>query len=119
MINNAGSGYVGSFIEQETDRLISLVNLNCTSQVLLTSKLLPGMKSRGHGAIIFVSSGAAYQPLPLHAIYAASKSFSSFLGAALWYELSKIGIDVLTIEPVNEFFFFLFNFKNLMSFREL
>ena len=42
---------------------------------------------------------AGCQPLPLHAVYAASKSFDNLLAEGLWGELRGSGIDVLSLEP--------------------
>jgi short-subunit dehydrogenase len=42
---------------------------------------------------------AGCQPLPLHALYAATKSFDNLLGEALWGELRGTGVDVLVLEP--------------------
>ena len=72
VIHNAGVGYVGAFAQQNVDRLAALVQLNCTAPLTITSRLLPALRKRKRSGIIFVSSLAAYQPLPLHTTYAAS-----------------------------------------------
>eukprot|EP01102_Stenamoeba_stenopodia_P022105 TRINITY_DN90_c0_g2_i3.p1 TRINITY_DN90_c0_g2~~TRINITY_DN90_c0_g2_i3.p1 ORF type:complete len:335 (+),score=54.50 TRINITY_DN90_c0_g2_i3:61-1005(+) len=99
LINNAGFGYTGALIEQDANRLVDLVQLNCISPMLLISRIAPKMKAKSKGAIINVSSASACQPLPYHAAYAASKSFLSSLSMALYEELKGHGIDVLVIEP--------------------
>ena len=98
-INNAGFGYAGRFDKQETARLRDMVQVNCVVPVVLGSRLVPSMRARGRGAMIISGSIAARQPLPRHAIYAASKAFDLLYGEALWAELRGTGVDVLVIEP--------------------
>src|SRR5262249_59111478 len=59
----------------------------------------PPMKSRGRGAIVIVSSAAAYQPLGLAATYGATKAFDLMFGEALWAENHGSGVDVLVVSP--------------------
>ncbi len=99
LVNNAGFGYAGRFDGQETERLRELVQVNCAAPVELTSRLLPAMRERGRGAVIFTGSVAGSQPLPLHALYSASKAFDNLLGEALWGELRGTGVDVLSLLP--------------------
>jgi hypothetical protein len=99
LVNNAGFGYAGRFDGQETARQRAMVQVNCVAPVLLTSRLLPAMRRRGRGAVIFVGSVAGAQPLPLHALYSATKSFDNLLGEALWAELRGTGVDVLSLLP--------------------
>src|SRR5262245_48495856 len=98
-VNNAGVGYAGRFELQSPERLAAMVQLNCAAPVALTAELLPRLRARGRGAVIFTGSVAGCQPLPLHALYAATKSFDNLLGEALWGELRGTGIDVLVLEP--------------------
>ena len=46
-----------------------------------------------------VGSAAGRQPIPLHAVYSATKAFDLFLGEALYVEMREQGIDVLVVEP--------------------
>lgn len=99
LVNNAGFGYAGRFDLQETGRLREMVQVNCLTPVVLTSRLLPAMRARGRGAVIFTGSVSGRQPLPLHALYSATKAFDLHLGEALWAELQGSGVDVLVLEP--------------------
>ncbi len=99
LVNNAGFGYSGRFDKQDTSRLRDLVMLNCVAPTVLTSKILPGMKERERGAIIMTGSVAGRQPLPLHTVYAATKSFDQVFGESLYVELRDAGVDVLVLEP--------------------
>lgn len=99
LVNNAGVGYAGRFDRQDPERLEAMVQLNCAAPVVLTAEILPKLRARGRGAVIFTGSVAGCQPLPLHALYGATKSFDNLLGEALWGELRGTGIDVLSLLP--------------------
>lgn len=99
LVNNAGFGYSGRFDKLDAARLREMVELNCTAPMLLTRALLPRLLARGRGAVVFTGSQAGRQPLPLHAVYAATKAFDGFLAEALWAELRGTGVDVLVVEP--------------------
>ena len=99
LVNNAGFGYAGRFDKLERKRLREMITLNCTAPVVLTHALLPGMCERGRGAVIVTGSAAGRQPLPLHGVYSATKSFDLLFGESLAVELKDQGIDVLVIEP--------------------
>jgi len=99
LVNNAGIGYAGRLDKQDPKRLQSLVTVNCSAPLGLTSRILPGMVERGRGAVILTSSAAAFQPIPYHAVYSATKAFDLFLGEALFVELRDQGVDVLVLAP--------------------
>jgi uncharacterized protein len=99
LVNNAGFGYAGRFDKLDTERLRAMVRVNCEVPVVLTSRILPGMIKRSRGAVIVVGSVAGRQPLPLHAVYSATKGFDLLFGEGLWAELRGTGIDAIVLEP--------------------
>jgi hypothetical protein len=99
LVNNAGFGYAGRFEKLDLSRQRAMIELNCTTPVVLTGRILPRLRTRGRGAVIVVGSVAGAQPLPLHAVYSATKAFDRFFGEALWSELRGSGLDVLVLEP--------------------
>ena len=99
LVANAGFGAVGRFEATDAQRLAEMVALNCTAPVVLVSRLLPRLRTRGRGAIVITSSTSAHQPLPFHAVYGATKAFELSFGEALWGELQGSGIDVLVLAP--------------------
>ncbi|MEE2662687.1 MAG: SDR family NAD(P)-dependent oxidoreductase [Myxococcota bacterium] len=99
LVNNAGAGYAGRFDLQDPVRVRQLITTNCVAPAVLTARLLPGMHARGSGAVVFTGSVAGRQPLPLHAVYSASKAFDNYLGEALYIEARGSGVDVLVVEP--------------------
>jgi short-subunit dehydrogenase len=99
LVNNAGLGYAGRFDLLDGEQLRRLVSVNCEAPLVLTHALVQGMRERGRGGVLFTGSIAGRQPLPLHAVYAATKAFDHFLGEALWAELRASNIDVVVLEP--------------------
>ncbi len=99
LVNNAGFGCAGRFEMQDRERMRAMVEVNCTAPTVLTSILLPGMLTRGRGAVVIVGSIAGSQPLPLHALYSGTKAFANLFGEALWAELQGSGVDCLAVLP--------------------
>jgi len=99
LVNNAGYGLAGRFSALDAERMRRMVVLNCAAPVVLTHRLLPGMLERGTGAVIVTGSVAGSQPLPLHAVYGATKAFDAHFAESLWGELHGTGVDVLVLEP--------------------
>jgi short-subunit dehydrogenase len=99
LVNNAGFGYAGRFEKLDVERMRDMIQLNCTTPVVLTGRLLPKLRQRGRGAVIVVGSIAGNQPLPLHGVYSATKAFDRLFGESLWGELRGSGVDVLVLEP--------------------
>ena len=99
LVNNAGFGTYGHFEKQDVHFEARMVDLNCRVPVLLTHRFLPMMLARRRGAIIMVSSMAAFQSTPYLAVYGATKAFNLSFGESLAGELQQEGIDVLTLAP--------------------
>lgn len=97
---NAGVGVGGDFA-RETDLKaeLNLIQLNITSAVHLTKRVVRDMVARGEGRILFTSSIAAVLPAPLEAVYGASKAFLSSFSDALRNELKDVGITVTALMP--------------------
>ena len=99
LVNNAGFGQFGPFVDEDPAQAVRMVDLNCRAPVALTHAFLPAMLARGRGGLVFVASTAAYQPTPWYAVYGATKAFDLMLAEALWVELSDRGIEVLGLSP--------------------
>jgi uncharacterized protein len=96
---NAGVGVQGPFVESSLDDQLNLVNLNVTSAVYLTHRVLQDMVANHRGRILFTSSIAATSPGPFEATYNASKSFLKSFAAAIRNELKDSGVTVTTLMP--------------------
>jgi short-subunit dehydrogenase len=99
LINNAGFGEYGNFIENDWEKLNSMMQLNMISLVQLTSLYSKNMVSSKFGKIMNVASTAAFQPVPYMAIYAATKSFVLSFSEAIASELKEHGITVTALCP--------------------
>jgi short-subunit dehydrogenase len=101
LVNNAGFGLAGNFLDHELERELALLDVNCRAPLILTHEFGRKMAERGRGGIIFVSSVSGYLATPLEATYAASKAYELFLAESLGYELKSNGVDVLALCPGN------------------
>jgi hypothetical protein len=99
LVNCAGAGFTGSFHRQDEEALRAMVQLNVGAVVELTRAFLPGMVERQRGRIVNVASNAAFQPIPFHAVYAASKAFVLSFTEALAEELRGTGVRVQALCP--------------------
>ena len=99
LVNNAGFGTHGVFDKLDLERELAMINLSCRLPVALTHKFLGGMKQRGRGAVIFLSSMAGQMPVPYMSTYCATKAFPRFFAESLYGELAGTGVDVLAVLP--------------------
>jgi len=78
-VNNAATsgGLPNYFYNLPRNDIWNLLTLNISSATDLVHLILPGMKTRGRGLIVNVSSVAALGPNPYSSIYAASKVSSN------------------------------------------
>ena len=99
LINNAGFGEYGNFIENDWEKLNTMMQLNMVSLVHLTKLYSKDMVNSSFGKIMNVASTASFQPLPYFAVYAATKSFVLSFSEALASELKDHGITVTALCP--------------------
>lgn len=99
LVNNAGAGLGGSFVDQPTDAIDRLIALNTTSVARLASAVAPRLAARGDGAIINIGSVVGLAPEFGMAVYGATKAFVLFLSQGLALELGPKGIQVQAVLP--------------------
>lgn len=99
LVNSAGFGAYGDFLDIGREREIEQIRLNVEALVDLTARFLPGMVQRGRGAVINLSSTSGLQPTPGNAGYAASKSYVLFHSDALHAEVGPKGVTVTSVLP--------------------
>ncbi len=99
LVNNAGFGVFGEFPNVEIDRLLAMVQVNVSSVVHLTHLYLQGMVARRRGDVLIVSSVAAFQGVPYHATYAATKAFERIFVEGLVEEMRPHGVRVCALYP--------------------
>ncbi len=96
---NAGIGSGGEFSDTDLKAELQLVDLNCRSTVHLAKRIIPAMKARSAGRILFTSSIASLMPDPFEAVYGASKAFVQSFSQALANELKDSGVTVTALMP--------------------
>jgi len=99
LVSNAAIGFVGSFLDQDTDGLLAQLDVNCRTPLLLVHRVLPQLLARGRGGIVLLSSLSAMRGSALVASYAATKAWNLILAESLWDELRDTGVDVLGVLP--------------------
>jgi len=99
LVNNASFGTTGPFARLDPDQEEAEIRLNVLALVRLARAVLPGMIARSRGAIINVSSLAAFAPGPYDATYNATKAFVNSFTEALYEELRGTGVHVQTLCP--------------------
>jgi uncharacterized protein len=99
LVNNAGYGTTGPFVELDLSRELAMIQLNIASVVELTRRLLPPMVARGSGRIMNIGSTAGFQPGPFMADYYASKAFVNSFTEALSFELRGTGVTATVSCP--------------------
>lgn len=99
LINNAGLGDYGTFVDAHWEKLESMMRVNMEALTHLTHLFLPAMQARNQGAIVNISSLASIMPIPDFAVYAATKAYVSSFSEALRIELREHGISVLAVCP--------------------
>jgi short-subunit dehydrogenase len=99
LVNNAGLGGQGTFIDRSFDQDINMAKVNMMVPTKLMKLFLPDMVKRNSGRILNVSSSAALIPGPLQAEYYATKAYFTSLSNAVWYELKDTNVTVTTLMP--------------------
>jgi len=99
LINNAGIGSGGDFLEYKLEEYQTMMQLNMNALVALTYRFLPQMRERRSGTIINVGSMAGFGPIPYMNVYAATKIFVRSFTQALWEENRPYNVQVMLLCP--------------------
>ena len=99
LVNNAGRGWYGSIEAMDESALRAMFELNFFAVLSVTRAVLPGMRARGNGGIVNVSSVAGLVSAPGFGFYSATKFAIEAITDALHDEVAPHGISVLTVEP--------------------
>ena len=99
LVNNAGFGGYGSFLETSMDLELDMINLNVSSLVILTKLFAQEMASRKSGKILNVASLLSFIPLPYYSVYSATKTFVLAFSETIAAELEGTGVVVTTLCP--------------------
>ena len=99
LVNNAGIGTYGKFIDSSTQKQMNLIQLNITSPTMLCKLFGADMVKNGSGRILNVASTAAFQAGPFMSTYYASKAYVLMLSEALKSELKQDGVTITVLCP--------------------
>jgi len=99
LVNNAGLGSYGAFVELDPAREVEQVRVMCEAVIDLCGMFVPAMAARRSGGVLIISSALGFQPAPGYATYGAVKAFSLRFGEALHSELAHSSVAVTTLCP--------------------
>ena len=99
LVNNAGNGYLAAIEEGEDDQVRKLFDVNYFGVVDMIKAVLPGMRARGAGHIVNISSMTGLVANPPNGYYSSTKFALEALTEALAQEVKPFGIKVTAIEP--------------------
>lgn len=99
LINNAGRGLQGPFLDKPLDAALGMVQLDIAGLTAVTHVFAQDMRTRRRGRILLVASLLAYQGVQNFAVYSAAKAYVLRLAEALHRELKHDGITVTALCP--------------------
>jgi 17beta-estradiol 17-dehydrogenase / very-long-chain 3-oxoacyl-CoA reductase len=102
LVNNVGASYEypNQLWAVDQQKLMDIVNINCSATVQMTRVVLPLMIEANRGAIINISSVAGEAPFGLLSVYSASKGFVDMFSSAVAEEIRKAGKKVVVQSSV-------------------
>ena len=99
LVNNAGVGQHGALHQAPLERVEDCMAINNVALVRTTRFLLPDLLRRAPAYVLNVSSLSAFFPMPLMAVYSASKAFTLGFSLALREEIKGSGVRVSALCP--------------------
>ncbi len=99
LINNAGFGDFGMFVETDWNKELQMISLNITTLTQFTKLYIQDMVKRRSGKIMNVASTAAFQSGPTMAVYYATKAYVLSFSEAVDNEVRDKGITITTLCP--------------------
>lgn len=99
LINNAGFGDFGMFVDNDWNKELQMINLNITTLTHFTKLYLKDMVKRRSGKIMNVASTAAFQSGPTMAVYYATKAYVLSFSEAVDNEVRDKGVTITTLCP--------------------
>ena len=99
LVNNAGIGLMGAFEATPMTTVREIFETNTFGVMAMTQAVLPQFRARRSGVVVNVTSSATLAPMPLVAVYTASKVAIEGFTESLAFELEEFGVSVKLVEP--------------------
>ncbi|MGN6396420.1 MAG: SDR family NAD(P)-dependent oxidoreductase [Mucilaginibacter sp.] len=99
LINNAGKGLYGKFVDIPLPAELEMISLNISALITLTKLFGHDMKEAGYGRIMHVASLLSFLPFPYYSVYSATKAFVLAFSETIAAELEAHGVTVTTLCP--------------------
>jgi NAD(P)-dependent dehydrogenase (short-subunit alcohol dehydrogenase family) len=99
LVNNAGIGVVGAFEATPMATTREVFETNTFGAIAMTQAVVPQFRARRSGVVVNVTSSVTLTPMPLAAVYTASKMAIEGFTASLAFELEFFGVRVKLVEP--------------------
>ncbi len=99
LVNNAGIGVVGAFEATPMAHVRKVFETNTLGTMAMVQAAIPGMRARGSGVIVNVTSSVTLAAMPLAAAYTASKQAIEGFTGSLAHELAAFGLRAKLVEP--------------------
>lgn len=99
LVNNAGQGQYGLFVDADIRRLLEIIRLNVDALTVLTHQFVKDMVARNSGKILQLASIASELPGPWQAVYHATKAYVLHLNEALVQELKDTNVTMTALQP--------------------
>jgi hypothetical protein len=99
VVNNAGTGLYGEFMNTDLQAELRMIELNVSSVVTLSKLFVQDMIVRKRGRIMNVASLLSFLPFPYYSVYSATKAFILAFSETLAAELEGTGVQVVTLCP--------------------
>src|SRR6187431_1283587 len=99
LVNNAGIGMFGAFEATPMATVRDVFETNTFGVMAMTQAVVPQMRARRSGVVVNVTSSATLAPMPMVAVYTASKTAIEAFTASLAFELEAFDVKVKLVEP--------------------
>lgn len=99
LVNNAGIGLLGAFEATPMATTREVFETNTFGTIAMTQAVIPQFRARGAGVVVNVTSSATLAPMPLVAVYTASKTAIEGFTASLAHELEAFGVRGKLVQP--------------------
>lgn len=99
LVNNAGQGVYGRFVDNELQEELDIIQLNIKATVELTKYFLQDMLRQNKGKVLNVGSIAGEMPGPWQAVYHGTKAFIHSWSEGLRNELQDTAITITILVP--------------------